>query len=100
MNCSRCGRFFSPFSNFDAYTNYGGSSDYEPPDADFFCELCAAKELEEILAERRKPPHPWRPARIHYEAALLLGYVEAGPRGAAWADFFKPDQIPKGYVDW
>lgn len=99
-NCSRCGRFFSWDSQWDCETPFGSSTDLEPPDPEYFCEVCANKELEEMLLSRRKPSHPWRPGRIHTQAAILLGYVEAGPRGAAWADFFKPDNIPEGYVVW
>lgn len=31
------------------------------------------------------------------KAGRDLGFVLAGPKGAAWADWFKPDKVPEDY---
>ena len=97
-NCNYCGHFMS-YDEHDEYTNFGSCEDMEEPDAVYVCRKCALKEKKRMI-ESGMVAHPWRLAKYMREAAEELGLVEAGPKGAAWANFFKPDEVPEGYEVW
>ena len=93
--CCMCGRFCG--YQADASTPFGNSSMLEPPDPEFYCKRCA-KRCEDEAVARGSVYGDWMPADWQWRAAERLGWVRAGPKGAAWAEFFPPDKVPPGYV--
>jgi hypothetical protein len=95
MRCAVCGRFV-PYGS-DYATDFGDSSDSEPPDDHFYCATCANDEERRAIVTGRLPTH-WIPAAWERRAAEALGYVRAGPNLAAWGHWYPPDKLPEGYV--
>lgn len=92
--CCICGRYCG--WRADSSTPFGNSYSMEPPEPEFYCRRCARKEEREALRTGRLFSD-WIPARWQLRVAKKLGYVRAGPKGASWATFFKPDQVPPDY---
>ena len=95
-NCCRCGRFCVPV---DQSTNFGHTGDLEPPDDEYYCKRCARREENDAVKTGRVPSF-WRNPSWAYRAAKRLGLVLAGPRGAAWAEWFPKDKVPQDYNVW
>src|SRR5882672_2405926 len=91
FHCAYCGRFVS--WGADHYSPFGGACDLEPPDAEYLCKRCVRREYFTAVRERRLPTH-WLPAAWEYRAAKRLGFVQAGPKGAAWSHWYAPDAVP------
>lgn len=92
--CAYCGRFAG--WRAERFTPFGGSQDLEPPDEEFVCRRCARRLYRDAIRERRIPSH-WHSAAWTYRAAKKLGFVQAGPHGAAWVQWFARDSLPAGY---
>lgn len=94
-NCCHCGRFAR--WRDDQSTNFGDSTMVDPPDPDYYCRRCV-RQLERRCMAQRRPSDAWIPARWMRRVARKLGYVRAGPPGAAWGQWTLPNDIPAGYV--
>lgn len=70
--CSRCGRFTGYDS--DSSTPFGTYRDYEPPDPEYYCGLCAI-QLEEEAVRRGHLLTNWVSANWERRAAKRLGRV-------------------------
>lgn len=95
LRCGVCGKFIR--RPYDQYTPFGAACDLEPPDPVFLCRKCARAEEREAVKTGRFPTH-WLPAAWEARAAKKLGYVRAGPPGAAWAHWYAPNDIPDAYA--
>lgn len=95
--CDLCGLFCS-WKGMDEYTNWGSSSDLEPPDPVRFCAACS-RRLEREMVRRGYPDNTWMKSRAACRAAKKLGFALAGPEGAAWSDWRKKTEpLPATYV--
>ena len=95
--CGMCNRFMS-YENCDEYTNFGNSSDTEPPDPILICAKCSKEEEDKLVTSGRIGWTPWRPARFHQRAAERLGWRFATPRMAAWGAYCDPSKpLPDGW---
>ena len=94
QHCGGCGRF-APWGA-DTFTPYGGALDVDPPEPVPLCRRCCVEDYRKAVRDRRLPSH-WIPARWEYRAAKKIGFVRAGPKGAAWAHWFAPSAVPAGY---
>jgi 5-methylcytosine-specific restriction endonuclease McrA len=94
FHCAYCGRFVS--WGADHFTPFASGEALDPPDDEYLCKRCARREYVEAIRERRLPTH-WHPAKWEYRAAKKLGFVRAGPSGAAWTHWFAPNSLPTGY---
>jgi hypothetical protein len=84
----------------DEYTNFGGYGDTEPPDPVDMCPACS-KDDELDMIRRDCIRNRWLPSKADRRAAKVLGFAEAGPKGAAWSNWFKKSKpLPKDYVWW
>lgn len=92
--CSVCGQFCKVT---DSGVPFGNSTSTEPPDDELFCERCAKNSYDTCIANGRPLGGYWIKPLWEKRAAKQLGYVLAGPKGAAWATWFKPDAVPVGY---
>ncbi|KKN04966.1 hypothetical protein LCGC14_1092000 [marine sediment metagenome] len=94
--CDYCGKFIA-YGKQDQYTNFGSCADTDPPDPVTLCPSCSNEQYKECV-KRGHPGCAWIPANSMFRAAKQLGFVRAGPEHAAWAEFYKPEKIPKGYT--
>lgn len=95
-NCSVCGQFCVPA---EESTDFGRTGDLEPPDPEYYCKRCVKRE-EDNAVKSGWVPSFWRNPGWVYRAAKRIGLVLAGPEGAAWAEWFKPNNVPKDYKVW
>lgn len=102
MKCGRCCKYMKEAC--DAYTPFGHSGMIEPPDEILLCKECSQKIYNEIVksckAKRKRIYLSWRPANVELKALRDSGYVQAGPRMAAWSEGFAPDNVPDNYEIW
>lgn len=101
LRCGCCGKFMSYNNpNSDQYTPFGSYHDSEPPDEVDMCSSCS-KEDELYMIKQGYIHTHWRPSKADRRAAKVLGFAEAGPKGAAWSHWFKKGEpLPKDYVWW
>lgn len=101
LRCDCCGRFmlFSDPEN-DQSTAFNSGEDTEPPEPEDMCPACSKQDELDMI----KQGHIWahcQPSKADRRAAKVLGFAEAGLRGAAWAHWFKKGKLlPEGYVWW
>lgn len=94
--CCICGQFV-PY-DADQSTAFGDSHDYEPPEPDYYCNNCIAKE-KVYCRKTDWVPTSWIPANWEIEIAEELGFGRAGPKGCAWSRWYKKEQpLPEDYV--
>ncbi len=100
FRCGPCGKFFKWNSNWDQYIPFGDSTMLEPPDEIFLCEACS-NNMEARIVENGRDlisyRGNWVKSRAEINAAEKLGMVLAGPKGAAWSLYFKPEKVPADY---
>ena len=97
IKCGMCGRFTS-YEKSDQYAPFGSCADIDPPEIIFMCPKCS-KEDEEDQIKSGIPWSNWIVSQSSKNAAKKLGYWLAGPKGAAWATFYKLNKpLPEGYV--
>lgn len=95
MKCSECGKFCKPY---DRGVPFGGESDLDPPDDDFYCEKCA-RYLENYYCEKKWVPDYWTRPRWSIRAAKKIGLILISPKGASWSCWHnKSKPLPEGYV--
>lgn len=70
----------------------------EPPDEEYYCLPCGIR-LEEEAVDRKVLPTNWLSADWERRAARRLGFVRAGPKGAAWGRWCLHHRIPEGYEE-
>jgi hypothetical protein len=92
--CCICGRFVK--YDCDRSTPFGGPTDFEPPDEEYYCAACE-RDQEEYYVKQGWVPSDWLKARWQRRAAKRLGLVEAGPKGAAWSSWKTPEELPDGW---
>lgn len=97
IRCSECGHFVN-WLDHDSSRPFGSVTDLEEPESIFYCIRCS-NELEEEAVKAESLPCNWQKARWEYRAAERLGYLMAGPSGASWSRWVKPDQIPPGWEE-
>jgi hypothetical protein len=95
MRCSSCGRFCRPA---DRGIPFGGPTDLEPPDEQFWCRRCARSEELRCLKTEWVPLY-WVKPRWTRKAARRLGMIEVRPVGAAWSVWMMHPKkgIPEGW---
>jgi len=95
--CCICGRFCK--WDADNSTPFGDSSNYEPPEPNYYCERCAEAEKQYHI-EARWLPTNWVPAHWEYEAAAILKMGRAGMGMNAWDEWAPIDKLlPEGW-EW
>lgn len=101
LRCDTCGKFMS-FGDpeNDQYMPFGNSGDTEEPDIEGMCPACS-KEDELYMIEQGFIWANCQPSKADRRAAKVLGFAEAGLRGAAWSQWFKKNEpLPKDWVWW
>ena len=98
--CDYCGKFCS-WIGMDRYTPFGGPLDFEPPDEVLMCCKCSQAETHRMVQHGRVSGGEWLPSRASRRAAKRLAWRRAGPKGAAWAQWFSMSKpLPPDYVWW
>jgi len=92
--CCVCGRFCKVADSGVPFGSYG---DLEPPEDDLFCNRCAELEYDRCVRYGRVIGGYWIKPNWERRAAKELGYVLAGPKGAAWAVWCFPNRLPPDY---
>jgi hypothetical protein len=98
--CCICGEFVKLSGKTDKSFPFGSSYDYEPPDAEWYCNKCARAQYKAAIKVRHLPTN-WIPANWERKAARKMGFIRIGPTGAAWGSWFDPTTGPirDGYVE-
>ena len=92
--CCECGRFCG--YDAESSTPFGGPTDLEPPDEEFYCAPCVTKNEEHYVCEGWVPTS-WEKAPWHRRVAARLGCIEVRLPGAAWTVWAPREHIPPGY---
>lgn len=101
LRCDCCGKFMSPSDpENDQYMPFGSCADSQEPDTEDMCPRCS-KEDELYMIKQGFIWAHCHPSKADRRAAKVLGFAEAGLRGAAWSRWFKKGgPLPEGYVWW
>lgn len=94
FHCAYCGRFVS--WGADSFTPFGSGEQLDPPEPEHLCQRCVRRLERDAARDRRLPTH-WIPARWEHRIAKRLGFVQAGPKGAAWSHWYAPENVPTDY---